>query len=103
MNNPTLEIKNKFDKKLRQILSLPEVKVIDFKTVGYPFYRISLNVIIRENRKLNLIEEFILKSIQSGLDTLEEIALFLGLVPQGGSQKSKVKSQNEDSIGFLTI
>jgi hypothetical protein len=25
------------------------------------------------------------------------------LVPQGGSQKSKVKSQNEDSIGFLTI
>ncbi|WP_235335041.1 HEPN domain-containing protein [Aphanizomenon flos-aquae] len=26
-----------------------------------------------------------------------------GLVPQGGSQKSKVKSQNEDSIGFWRI
>ncbi|WP_257120785.1 hypothetical protein [Dolichospermum heterosporum] len=25
------------------------------------------------------------------------------LVPQGGSQKSKVKSQNEDSIGFWRI
>jgi len=25
------------------------------------------------------------------------------LAPQGGSQKSKVKSQNEDSIGFWTI
>ena len=25
------------------------------------------------------------------------------LVPQGGSQKSKVKSQNEDSIGFWKI
>jgi len=27
----------------------------------------------------------------------------LELAPQGGSQKSKVKSQKEDSIGFLKI
>ncbi|OBQ23061.1 hypothetical protein [Anabaena sp. AL93] len=29
--------------------------------------------------------------------------IFEILVPQGGSQKSKVKSQNEDSIGFWRI
>ena len=66
--------------------------------------------IIKENLKKSIRNFFKGKKIEN-YQVLDDIfpkerrirSLIGGLVPQGGSQKSKVKSQNEDSIGFLRI
>lgn len=75
MSNPIKD----FESKIRKYHLLPEAIVIDCKPVGYPFYVLTLNLTYLANRDLDLLEEFVMKSINNGLNTLVEISGFLGI------------------------
>jgi hypothetical protein len=68
-----------FESKIRKYHLLPEAIVIDCKPVGYPFYVLNLDVTYLANRDLELLEEFVMKSIKNGLNKLGEISGFLGI------------------------
>ncbi|NEP81142.1 MAG: hypothetical protein F6K39_25075 [Okeania sp. SIO3B3] len=72
------EIKE-FENKIRKYHSLPEAIVLDYKPVGYPFYVLRLDLTYLANRELQLLEEFVLKSITNGLVKPQEISSFLGM------------------------
>lgn len=72
------EIKD-FENKIRKYHSLPEAIVLDSKPVGYPFYVLCLDLTYLANRELQLLEEFVLKSITNGLVKPQEISSFLGM------------------------
>lgn len=72
------EIKD-FENKIRKYHSLPEAIVVDSKPVGYPFYVLRLDLTYLANRELQLVEEFVLKSITNGLVKPQEISSFLGM------------------------
>lgn len=71
------QLKN-FESKIRKRHS-PEAIVIDCKPVGYPFYVLRLDLTYLANRDLELLEEFVMKCLNNGLNKLEEIAGFLGM------------------------
>lgn len=68
-----------FENKIRKYHSLPEAIVLDYKSVGYPFYALRLDLTYLANRELKLLEEFVLKCITNGLVKLQEISSFLGM------------------------
>ncbi|ACB50078.1 unknown [Crocosphaera subtropica ATCC 51142] len=68
-----------FESKIRKYHSLPEAIVIDCKRIGYPFYVLYLDVTYLVQRELELLEEFVMKCIDNGLNKLEKIASFLGM------------------------
>lgn len=57
----------------------PDATLIGYDEVGLPFYRIKLRVFTLERKKIDPISEFILRSVQSGLDGPTELGQFLGL------------------------
>ena len=68
-----------FESKIRKYHSLPEAIVIDYKTIGYPFYLVRLDLTYLSNRTLELQEEFVIKCITHGLSDRREISSFLGV------------------------
>ncbi|MGF1987935.1 MAG: phospholipase D-like domain-containing protein [Nostoc sp. ZfuVER08] len=75
MSNLTINFQNK----IRKYHSLPEAVVIDYKTIGYPFYVMILDLTYLSNRNLELQEEFVIKCITNGLVSQYEISNFLGV------------------------
>lgn len=69
------EIARRYDNRLGYDL-------IDYKKVGLPFYKISVVTLFQVRKPISPIEEFILKSINLGLATTENIYDFLGLDAQ---------------------
>ncbi|MBD2773219.1 phospholipase D-like domain-containing protein [Iningainema tapete] len=68
-----------FENKIRKYHSLPEAIVIDYKTIGYPFYVVMLDLTYLSNRSLELQEEFVIQCITHGLTEKNEISSFLGV------------------------
>jgi len=68
-----------FESKIRKYHSLPEAIVVDYKTVGYPFFVMRLDLTYLVNRRLELQEEFVLKCLLNSLAHRGEIADFLGV------------------------
>lgn len=68
-----------FESKIRRYHVLPEAIVIDCQPVGYPFYVLNLDLTYLANRDLQLLEEFVMKSIKNGLNQLGEMSGFLGI------------------------
>lgn len=54
-------------------------KRLGFVDIGLPISRIRLKVLTRYEKAIPLIEEFVLKSIEAGLNTEKDISGFLGL------------------------
>lgn len=69
------EIARRYDNRLGYDL-------IDYKEVGLPFYKISVVTLFQVRKPIPPIEEFILKSINLGLESTESISNFLGLDSQ---------------------
>jgi hypothetical protein len=68
-----------FEQKIRKYHSLPEAVIIDHKVIGYPFYRLILDLTYLANRSLEVQEEFVLKGITYSLAQRSELAYFLGV------------------------
>jgi hypothetical protein len=68
-----------FESKIRKYHSLPEAVVIDYKTIGYPFYVAILDLTYLSTRSLELPEEFVIKCIAHSLASRIEISSFLGV------------------------
>jgi len=66
-----------FEKKLR--LYIPDSIVVDHKTAGYPFYKVTLNISFLRHRHLEIQEEFVLKCVADKIDRKDEIGYFLGI------------------------
>lgn len=70
---------NDFANKIRKYHSIPEAIVVDCKPVGYPFYVLYLDLTYLDHRELQLLEEFVMKSLDNGLNTIQDISNFLGV------------------------
>ncbi|MFP5263376.1 MAG: phospholipase D-like domain-containing protein [Blastocatellia bacterium] len=71
----------------RRYARRPGYKLVGFAEVVLPVYRLTLQVITLDRKKIPPIEEFILKSIDAGLHTIREIGSLLGIkdsVVRGG-------------------
>ena len=55
------------------------MKLIDFAEVALPVYRITSNVLVHQKVELDTIEEFILRSVNLGFNSVEKINEILGL------------------------
>lgn len=57
----------------------PGFRLVDYAEVGLPIYRLTLQVYLLSRKPLAPVEEFVLKTLDAGLDTIEDIAGFLGV------------------------
>lgn len=57
----------------------PGFRLSDYDHVGLPLYRLDIEATFLDAKRISPIDEFILRSIDSGLSTDEEIRSFLGL------------------------
>lgn len=57
----------------------PGFRLVDYAEVGLPIYRIRIQAVLLDHKAIPPIEEFILKALDSGLTSAEEISEFLGL------------------------
>jgi len=64
---------------LRRYDNRPGFDLVSCRTVGLPVYRITIDVLTQIRKPIPPIEEFILKAIDIGLSSEEEVAGFLGL------------------------
>ena len=57
----------------------PGFNLVDFEEVGLPVYRLTSTVLSLQPKAYSPIEEFVLRAIEAGLDTIETVAGFLGI------------------------
>ena len=74
-----IDLVEDFKNKIRKFHLLPEAVVIDYKTIGYPFYYMHLDLTYLSHRSLDLQEEFVLKCLKHGLVVQNQISNFLGV------------------------
>lgn len=63
----------------RYAFSREGFKLVNYEEVGLPIYRLTLRVLTQVKKPIPPIEEFVLKSLNAGLDTLDQLSRFLGL------------------------
>jgi hypothetical protein len=63
----------------RQHRRRPGFHLVDFEEVALPVYILSLRVITLAHKKVAPIEEFVLRSVATGMSSQEDVAAFLGL------------------------
>lgn len=56
-----------------------EYRLIAYREVGLPVFRVNCAITFQEASQLGAIEEFMLKSIARGVDSIGELERFLGL------------------------
>ncbi|MBP0026819.1 phospholipase D-like domain-containing protein [Roseofilum sp. Guam] len=64
---------------LRRYDNRPGFDLVSCQEVGLPVYKITVDVLTQIRKPIPPIEEFVLRSIDAGLSSEEEIAAFLGL------------------------
>jgi len=63
----------------RQHRRRPGFHLVDFEEVALPVYVLSLRVLTLAHKKVAPIEEFVLRSVDAGMSSQDEVAAFLGL------------------------
>lgn len=58
---------------------LPGYQLVFFEEVAFPVWKVNLRIQILEDRYLNVVDEFLLKLIDVGVGTIDQIAAILGL------------------------
>ncbi|MBP0009998.1 MAG: hypothetical protein J7526_16280, partial [Roseofilum sp. Belize Diploria] len=64
---------------LRRYDNRPGFDLVSCQEVGLPVYKITIDILTQIRKSIPPIEEFVLRSIDAGLSSEEEIAGFLGL------------------------
>lgn len=57
----------------------PGMRLLHHREVAIPLLRLTLDVVVEEHKDVPPIEEYILRSINAGLATLDDVSAFLGL------------------------
>lgn len=57
----------------------PGYQLVDFYEAAFPSYVVQLRVLMQRQRPLTVVEEFVLRSVDVGQETIEEVAGLLGL------------------------
>ncbi|MBI2745413.1 MAG: hypothetical protein HYX45_07490 [Burkholderiales bacterium] len=57
----------------------PGYEIATFREAGLPVYALTLKVLVLERKELSPIEEGILRAVHAGLESTDDIVLFLGL------------------------
>lgn len=63
----------------RYAFSREGFQLVGYEEVGLPVYRLTLRVLTQVQKPIPPIEEFVMKSLNAGLDTLDQLSHFLGL------------------------
>jgi hypothetical protein len=63
----------------RRFGAKPGFQLIDFTEVALPIFVIPVDAIVIAAKPLQLVDEFLMRSIAEGVNTLEEVSGFLGL------------------------
>src|SRR6516165_5979171 len=63
----------------RRFGTKPGFQLIDLKQVALPIFVIPIDAIVIASKPLPLVDEFLLRSITEGVDTLQDLTGFLGL------------------------
>lgn len=79
--------------------SRPGFELVAVEEVGLPFFRLTLEVIVQEPSPLPTIEEFVLRSVVSGLNQPEDVAGLLGLEADLVDQ-AIVNQHHEDHLDY---
>jgi hypothetical protein len=66
----------------RYAFSREGFQLVSYEEVGLPVYRLTLRVLTQVQKPIPPIEEFVLKSLNAGLDTMDQLSGFLGLHEQ---------------------
>ncbi len=74
----------------------PGYRVVDFQEVGLPIYRLVSIVLTLQPKAYSPIEEFVLRSVEAGLDRVPDVAGFLGVNEQivEGTATSLIKDDD---------
>lgn len=67
------------DQIARQFNERPGYRVVDFEEVGLPVYRVVSTVLTLQPKAYSAIEEFVLRSVELGLNDPTDVAGFLGI------------------------
>lgn len=57
----------------------PGLQLVAHRDVAVPLYKLTLDVVVQEEKAVPPIEEYVLRSVEAKVDTLDEISAFLGL------------------------
>lgn len=59
--------------------SIPGFELIYFSEIAFPFWRVNLKIQILQEKPLNVVDEFLLKLVDTGVNKIEKIGEILGL------------------------
>src|SRR3546814_7013509 len=85
----------------------PGFNLVDFEEVGLPVYRLTSTVLTLQPKSYPPIEEFVLRSVEVGLDEVATVAGLLGISPTivEGTASTLIRDDDliVDSAGILRL
>jgi DNA-binding MarR family transcriptional regulator len=86
----------------RYALARPGMTLLECEPVGLPYYWLTLDSLILQRKDKPVLEEFVLEAVHAGLDTVEDIAAFLG-VDRIMIESAAAALYQADSVDYLPI
>ncbi len=77
----------------------PGFELIHFAEVGIPFYRLQLDALVQRRKPVGPIDEFVLRSVDAGLDSLDDVCGLLG-VDRVLVERSVVDLSRHDQLDY---
>ena len=77
----------------------PGFELIEFLEVGIPFYRLQLDALVQRQKPVGPIEEFVLRSVDAGLDSIADVSGLLGL-DRVLVERSVVELSRQDQLDY---
>jgi len=71
-----------WEEAVRWAYNWPGFDLVGYEPVAIPMYSLPLEAVIQKRKPLSTIEEFTLRAIAAGLDSIEDVGGFLGLEPR---------------------
>ena len=77
----------------------PGFELIHYEAVGLPYYRLVLDAVIQQRKPIGPIEEFVLRSVEAGLDEIDDITGLLG-VERALVERAVVSLNQQDHLDY---
>ena len=77
----------------------PGFELVHYEEVGLPYYRLVLDALIQQRKPIGPIEEFLLRSVEAGLDRIDDITGLLG-VERALLERAVVALNQQDHLDY---
>ena len=77
----------------------PGFELVHYEEVGLPYYRLVLDALVQQRKPIGPIEEFLLRSVEAGLDRIDDITGLLG-VERALLERAVVALNQQDHIDY---